>query len=199
MQTKGVQVTQALAVAVLFLSLVSCAYMRGDYYLFQSGTDEVRESVQSMVSDTLTQLISQYPETRTRLQNAAGYAAFSNFGIKYLVMGSAEAQGIVKNNATEMRTFMKMVEFRPGYGFGAQRFKIVLVFDTQDTLNAFLNSAWEFESSAAAAAQTSTQGQGARMGVAVSPGITIYQLSGANDLVSISIRGARFYQDSTLN
>jgi len=49
-----------------------------------------------------------------------------------------------------------MVELQPGLGFGAQKFKIIFLFDTQDVLNNFTNSGWEFGGSAAAGAQTST-------------------------------------------
>jgi hypothetical protein len=80
MQTKGLEVTPALAIAILFLSLVSCASMRRDYFLFQSRTDEVRESVQNMASDTLTPNRLSVPGNRNEAKNAAGYAAFNGFG-----------------------------------------------------------------------------------------------------------------------
>jgi len=69
---------------------------------------------------------------------------------------------------------MKMVDLQPGYGFGAQKFKVIFTFDTQNVLNNFVNSGWEFGGSTAAAAQTNTQGGGVDLGVSESRGITMY-------------------------
>ncbi len=199
MKTKRLQVTLALAAAVLALSLVSCSHMSQDTFLFESRNEDIRTSIQDMASYTLNQLARQYPEVRSRLKNAAGYAAFSNFGIKYLMMGSANGQGIAKNKVKNKETFMKMVELEPGSGFGVQQFKTIFLFDTQDDLNTFVNSGWVFDSDAAAAAQASTQGMNPRMGAAVSPGVTMYQLNAAGAVVAISIKGARYYRDDLLN
>lgn len=94
---------------------------------------------------------------------------------------------------------MKMVELQPGYGFGAHQFKNIFLFDTQDALDSFVNSGWEFGGSGAAAAQTGTQGGGASLGVSVSPGVTMYQISGTGAIVGVSVTGAKYYKDDALN
>ncbi len=199
MNGKTIRVLSGLAVAILCVALLSCATTPFSQPMSQSQIEEQRASVRDMASQTLSQVYGQYPEARSRVQNAAGYAVFSDFGMKFLFMGSATGHGIVINNATPQETFMKMVELQPGYGFGAQQFKVLFIFDTQDVLNTFVNSGWEFGSSAAAGVQTSTQGGGADLGVSVSPGVTMYQISGAGAIVGVSITGAKYYKDDTLN
>ena len=165
----------------------------------QSQVEEQRASIRDMASETLSQLYREYPEAKSMVHRAAGYAVFSNFGMKYLFMGSATGQGVAISHVTKRETYMKMVELQPGYGFGAQQFKIVFLFDTQDAFDSFVNSGWEFGGSGAATAQTGTQGGSAGLGVSVSPGVTMYQISGTGAIVGVSVTGAKYYKDDALN
>jgi lipid-binding SYLF domain-containing protein len=119
--------------------------------------------------------------------------------MKYLFMGSATGLGVAISHVTKREAYMKMVELQPGYGFGAQQFKIVFLFDAQDVLDSFVNSGWEFWGSGAATAQTGTQGGSAGLGVSVSPGVTMYQISGTGAIVGVSVTGAKYYKDDALN
>jgi lipid-binding SYLF domain-containing protein len=199
MKRKAVHGLAGLGVAILCVALLSCTTMPFSQPMSQSQIEEQRASVRDMASQTLSQVYQQYPNARHTVEKAAGYGVFSNFGIKFLYMGSATGHGIVKNNATGQETYMKMFELQPGYGFGAQQFKVVFVFANQTVLNSFVSSGWEFGGSAAAAAQTSTQGGGNELGVPVSPGVTMYQISGTGAVVGVSITGAKYYKDDALN
>lgn len=161
--------------------------------------DEQRASVRELANETLAQLYQQYPDARRRIQRSAGYAVFSNFGLKVLFMGSATGEGIAVNHATRRETFMRMVELQPGYGFGVQRFRLVFVFETPQAFDQFVNSGWEFGANAMASAQTSTQQMGNQLGVSVSPGVLMYQLSDQGAIVGVSITGAKYYPDPNLN
>ena len=117
-----------------------------------------------MANEPLTQLYQQYPDARRRMRAAAGYAVFSNFGLKVLFMGSATGEGLAVSHATRRETFMRMVELQPGYGFGVQRFRLVFVFETPQAFDQFVESGWEFGGNAMASAQTRTQQMGSQFG-----------------------------------
>lgn len=51
----------------------------------------------------------------------------------------------------------------------------------------------------ATGAQTCTQCGGAGRGVSVSPGVTMYQISGTGAIVGVSVTGAKYYKDDALN
>ena len=165
----------------------------------QYQVDEQRADIRAMASETLAQLYQRYPDARRQIQRAAGYAVFSNFGFKVLFMGSATGEGLAVSHATRRETFMRMVELQPGYGFGVQRFRLVFVFETPQALDQFMYSGWEFGANAMAAAQTSTQRMGNQLGVSVSPGVLMYQLSDQGAIVGVSITGAKYYPDANLN
>jgi len=195
MKTKGMRRLMAAAMAVLFVSFVACSGAPPS----KTQIDEQRTSIRDMASQTLAQLYKQYPDSPLNVETAAGYAVFSDFGMKFLFLGGAGGQGLAVNNVTKQQTFMKMVELQPGFGFGAQKFRLVFVFGTPQAFNQFVTSGWEFGANAMAAAKTSTQGAGAQMGATVAPGVTMYQLSEQGAIVGISLTGAKYYKNDELN
>jgi lipid-binding SYLF domain-containing protein len=184
-----------LLLAALTLGLSACATTPKTASEIQAQRQEVRD----MAEQTLVKVYENYPAARSEVQRSAGYAVFSNFGFKFLFMGSSNGAGVAVNNATKRETFMKMFELSPGLGFGAQKFACVFMFETKEAMESFVNSGWEFGGSTAAALQTSTQGAGGRLGATVSPGVTMYQLSETGAIVGISITGAKYYKDDELN
>jgi lipid-binding SYLF domain-containing protein len=195
MKTKTVRVLVASAVVVLFAGFLACSGAPPS----KSQIDEQRTSIREMASQTIAQLYKQYPDAPFNVETAAGYAVFSDFGMKFMFLGGAGGQGVAVNNVTKQQTFMKMVELQPGFGFGAQKFRIVFVFGTPEAFNQFVTSGWEFGANAMAAAKTSTQGAGAQMGATVAPGVTMYQLSEQGAIVGVSITGAKYYKNDQLN
>lgn len=180
---------------VLGIGLQACAPAPMSPYQVEEQRAEIRE----MANKTIAQISQQYPDFRRQLQRSAGYAVFSNFGFKVLFMGSATGEGLAVNHATRRETFMRMVELQPGYGFGVQRFRLVFVFETPQAFDQFVYSGWEFGGNVMASAQTRTQQMGNQLGVSVSPGVLMYQLSEQGAIVGVSITGAKYYPDSNLN
>ncbi len=109
---------------------------------------EVRKAAQS----ALDALYKIQPSARKAVESAAGYAAFSNFGMKILVAGSGTGKGVAVNNRTKATTYMKMAEVQAGLGFGVKKFHLVWVFDNQQALDKFVNSGWELGAQATASA-----------------------------------------------
>jgi lipid-binding SYLF domain-containing protein len=182
-------------IAALGLGLQACSTAPMTPYQ----VDEQRASVRDMANETLANVYQQYPDARRQIKESAGYAVFSNFGLKVLFMGSATGEGIAVNQSTGRETFMRMVELQPGYGFGVEQFRLAFVFETPQAYAQFVNSGWEFGGNVMASAQTSTQQMGSQLGVSVSPGVRMYQLSEQGAVVGVSITGAKYFPDPDLN
>lgn len=189
------RICMASLMVALSLGLQACAPAPVSQYQI----DERRADIRAMANETIEQLYEQYPDARRQIQQSAGYAVFSNFGFKVLFMGSATGEGIAVSRATRRETFMRMVELQPGYGFGAQRFRLVFAFETPQAFDQFVYSGWEFGGSVMAAANTRTQQMGNQLGVSVSPGVLMYQISDQGAIVGVSITGAKYYPDADLN
>jgi len=149
--------------------------------------------------DALTAVYKAAPSARKAVESAAGYAAFSNFGMKILVAGGGSGKGIAVNNKTKAMTYMKMAEIQAGLGFGAKKFQVVWVFDTEAALNNFVNSGWEFGGQATAAAKAGDKGSAYQGAVGVSPGVWIYQVTDKGLALELTAKGTKYYKDSDLN
>ena len=156
---------------------------------------EVRKAAQS----ALAAVYKAAPSARKAAEKAAGYAAFSNFGMKILLAGSGTGKGVAYNNKTKATTYMKMAELQAGLGFGVKKFQLLWVFENEQALNNFVNSGWEIGAQATASAKTGDKGAAYQGAVSVSPGVWLYQVSGDSLALELTAKGTKYYKDSDLN
>jgi len=161
--------------------------------------EKERAEVRKAANDALAAVYKAQPAARKAVESAAGYAAFSNFGVKILVAGSGTGKGIAVNNKTKAVTFMKMAELQAGLGFGVKKFSLVWVFETPQTLDKFINSGWEIGAQATASAKTADSGASYQGAVSVSPGVWLYQVTGSSLAAELTAKGTKYYTDSDLN
>jgi len=158
-----------------------------------------QQEVQKMSRETLAKLYRVQPSAKKAVEGAAGYATFSNFGMKIFVAGGGSGSGMAVDNRTKKTTYMKMVEVQAGLGMGIKKFRVVFVFDTQKALNDFVNSGWEFGGQTTAAAKSGDQGISLTGAVSVAPGVWMYQLTDTGLAAEITGKGTKYYKDSDLN
>jgi len=148
--------------------------------------------------DALNALYKAQPSARKAVESAAGYAAFSNFGMKILIAGGGSGRGIAVGPGGA-ETFMKMAEIQAGVGMGVKKFRLVWVFDTQKAFNDFVNAGWEIGAQATASAKAGDKGTSYQGAVSVSPGVWLYQLSGDSLALELTAKGTKYYKDGALN
>lgn len=160
---------------------------------------EKRKEVQKVSQQTLSQLYKAQPSAKKAIANAAGYATFSNFGMKIFLAGTGTGSGMAVDSRTKKITYMKMVEVQAGLGIGIKKFRVVFVFDTQKALNDFIHSGWEFGGQATAAAKTGDKGGEMAGAISVAPGVWMYQMTDTGLAAEITGKGTKYYKDSDLN
>jgi len=163
-----------------------------------SKADKQKE-VQKVSRETLARLYKAQPSAKKAVEGAAGYAVFSNFGMKIFVAGGGSGSGMAVDNKTKKTTYMKMVEVQAGLGMGVKKFRVVFVFETQKALNDFVNSGWEFGGQTTAAAKAGDQGAALAGAISVAPGVWMYQLTDTGLAAEITGKGTKYYKDSDLN
>ncbi|HSQ79924.1 MAG TPA: YSC84-related protein [Casimicrobiaceae bacterium] len=165
------------------------------------GADKAKEQaeVRKAAQNALAGLYRVQPSARKAVESAAGYAAFSNFGMKILVAGGGSGEGIAVNNKTKATTYMKMAEVQAGLGFGVKKFQMVWVFENESALNNFVNSGWEFGAQATAAAKSGEKGSAYQGALSVSPGVWLYQITDKGLALELTAKGTKYYKDSDLN
>ena len=161
--------------------------------------EKERAEVRQAAQGALAALYKVQPSARQAVESAAGYAAFSNFGMKLLIAGSGTGRGVAVNNRTRATTYMKMAEVQAGLGFGVKKFQLVWVFENEQALGRFVNSGWELGAQATASAKTGGKGAAYQGAVSVSPGVWLYQLTGDSLALELTAKGTRYYKDGDLN
>jgi lipid-binding SYLF domain-containing protein len=192
---EAIRLMVAMAMVVVFLGLVACSTTP----ISKSDKEDQQDSVRDMANQTLAQLYTKHPAAKDVIAKAAGYAVFSDFGFKVWTLGGARGKGVAVNNSHMRDIFMEMLEFQPGMGFGASRFRVVFVFETLDAFNSFVDSGWEAGANAMAAAKTKTEGGALAGSVTVSKGVKMYQLDEEGLIVGVSLTAAKYYRDKELN
>jgi lipid-binding SYLF domain-containing protein len=160
---------------------------------------EKQTKIRQQAKDTLAKLYKTQPSSQTAIKKAAGYAVFSNFGMKILLAGGGKGHGMALDNATQKVTYMKMLEVQAGLGMGVKKFHTIFVFETKEAMDHFVNSGWEFGGQAIAAAKTGDEGAAYQGAVSVMPGVWMYQLTDKGVALELTGKGTKYYKDDDLN
>jgi lipid-binding SYLF domain-containing protein len=161
--------------------------------------EQKQAKVRQQADQTLAKLYQARPSAKATIKAAAGYAAFSNFGMKILLAGGGKGQGIAFDNRTRKVTYMKMLEVQAGLGMGVKKFRTIFVFETKAAMDQFVNAGWEFGGQATAAAKSGDKGGSYQGAVAVMPGVWMYQLTDKGLALELTGKGTKYYKDDDLN
>jgi lipid-binding SYLF domain-containing protein len=161
--------------------------------------ETARADIQKTTNETLQRLDKAQPGAKSAIDNAAGYAVFSNFGMKIFVAGSGKGVGMAVDKKTGKITYMKMLEIQAGLGIGVKKFRLVWVFEKIADFNKFVNSGWELGGQASAAAKTTDQGAAFTGALSVSPGVWLYQLTDEGLAAELTVKGTKYYKNDDLN
>jgi len=189
------------AVAVLLLAgLVLATPAAASIFKKDETPEQQRAEIRAVRDQTLAELYRTQPTAKGVIENAAGYAVFSNFGMKIFVAGGGAGAGLAVANDSGTETFMKMAEVQAGLGFGVKKFRLVWVFVNQADLNSFISSGWELGAQTTASAQMGDQGAQVYTGaVSIKPGVWLYQLTDDGLALELTAKGTKYYQNDELN
>lgn len=183
-----------LAIAIgSFALLGGCMSANGDT------AQDKRQAIQQMKSETLTKLYKLEPGAKTRIQEAVGYAVFSNVGVNLILLSAGGGYGVVEHRPDGVQTYMKMVSGGIGLGLGVKDFRGVFVFTTEEALKGFIENGWDASAQADAAAKAGDKGGAWAGAVDVAPGIKLYQITEHGLALQATIQGTKYWKDDDLN
>jgi lipid-binding SYLF domain-containing protein len=182
----------------LLVSALVCT-LAGTAHAADPQIEKKQKDIRTMAQSTLQRLYKSEPKAKAAVEGAAGYAVFSNLGVKILVAGSGNGKGVAVNNKTKRETFMKMLELQAGFGMGVKKFSVIFVFDNEKVFDSFVNSGWQFGGQATAAAKNGDKGAGLAGAVSVSDGVWMYQLTDKGLALELTAKSTKYYKDDDLN
>lgn len=166
---------------------------------FAAEADQERKELNEMAQSTLADLYRQQPEAKQVVGRAAGYAVFSNFGMKLLVGGTGKGKGVAVNNTSKQTTYMKALELQAGLGFGIKKYRLVWVFESAEAFDKFVSQGRQLGGQADFSAQTAKQGAGVAGAASVDKGVWLYQLTDKGLAAEITVKASKYYKDKDLN
>lgn len=94
---------------------------------------------------------------------------------------------------------MNMFSAGGGWGLGVKDFAVILVFETNEALDQFMTSGWDFSAQADANLESESEGDGVETAVTAMPGTEIYQLTDAGVALQATLQGTKFWVNEDLN
>ena len=161
--------------------------------------EKEREEIRKMSQEVLARLYEEQPETRQLLKSSVGYAVFSNVGVNVIFFSAGGGSGIVHDNRSGKETFMNMGSAGIGLGLGVKDFRAVFMFHSENALDSFIESGWDFSTQADAAAKASDKGAEGSTAASAIQGVSVYQLTETGLALQATLQGTKYWKDDELN
>jgi lipid-binding SYLF domain-containing protein len=165
----------------------------------QADIAAARQEVRDAAQGALSALYAMQPNARREIERAAGYAAFSTFGMKLMIAGGTSGKGMAVNKRTGTQTYMRMLQVQGGLGFGVSKNQLIFVFTSEQALSNFINTGWEFGAEANLSAMAGGEGGMFTGAAQISPGVYLYQITETGLNATLTVAGTKFFVDSDLN
>jgi lipid-binding SYLF domain-containing protein len=178
-----------VVVAAAMLLSVSAAFAGKD-----EKNAEKRAEIDRVAKDALDEILEKSKNAPGLYEKAYGYAVFDNMRITFIFTGGG-GSGVAVNKASGARTYMKMGTGGLSLGIGAQKYQVIMFFETEKVFTNFIEKGWKAETGATAAAGTA----GAGAGTTFINGIAVYQVTEAGLMASADISGTKYSVDKKLN
>jgi len=156
----------------------------------QSSTEAVqrRLEIDNSAQTALDEVLKSQAGARELYDHAVGYAVFTATKAGFIISGGS-GTGVAVDKGTGGRTYMRMGMGGIGLGIGAQRYSLVILFETPDHLNKFVAGGWDSSATAEAAAGQ----EGAAVRSSFYKGVAFYQITDKGLMAHADVTGTRFW------
>lgn len=199
-QDKGVGTTDLLQgniMALRRLGLAAVLLSSGGFALAQDVDSEAlerRQSIDQNAQSTLDKLFAERADAKALYDRAVGYAVFTATKAGFIVSGGS-GTGVAVDKASGQRTYMRMGTGGIGFGIGAQRYDMIILFEDEAILGRFVQGGWDSSATAQAAAGQ----EGVAVRSSFIQGVAFYQLTEKGLMAHADVSGTRFWVIDDLN
>lgn len=165
----------------------------------QMSIQERRSTINDMAQNTLDDFYATRPALRQEVQAAPGYGVFSNANVSVIFATGGGGYGVVVNNATGERTYMRSGVGGLGLGIGAKDYSELMIFNSPDALYSFTTGNWEWGGQATATAKAGEIGAGLEVAENVGQAIDVYTLTESGLSAELMATGTRYWPVDDLN
>ena len=153
-----------------------------------------KSELTSRADKALQKLFKDVDGSKALYDKSAGYAHFAVTKAGFFVSGSG-GSGVAVDKAAKKTTYMKMGSAGAGFSFGADKFDMIILFQTKDRLEKFIAGGWDSAAAAKATAGSSAAGAASDF----FEGQKIYTLGDKGLMASADVSGTKYWADEDLN
>ena len=149
-----------------------------------------------MAADTVARLEKENPGLQDQVDSCLGYLVVDKKVVKIPFIGGGGGKGVVVENATGKRTYVKVSRMEVGGGWGARSYKVLLLFTQPKRLEKAQAGTWVYQAGAeASAGKVAAEGSSAQ--VQNDKGYKVYTYSEGGASVTWTLRAIRLkpYRD----
>ncbi|WND01606.1 YSC84-related protein [Temperatibacter marinus] len=189
----------SLYVTLVFTLLMPHTFSASAQESGRTKSEKKRTKIMHMHDDVLVRLYREKRDAKTYVEDAYGYAVFSNLGVNLLLISAGGGKGVAIDNETGQKTFMKMGTAGVGLGVGVKDFRAVFAFHTREAFDAFVNKGWDFSGQADASARSGDKGGEISGAIDIGNSVTVYHMTEAGLSLQATLQGTKYWKDKKLN
>ncbi|EGQ8240398.1 hypothetical protein ACUT8K_001432 [Vibrio parahaemolyticus] len=155
--------------------------------------EEARQAIDLMADSTLLKLFNEKPEAKAIYDKAYGYAVFDSRKLS-LLFHTNSGSGVAVDKTTEKRTYMNMFGMGVALGLGGKFYQQVVLFESKQDFDTFVNEGWEATSEASAVAGEDAEEFSAQF----NSGVAVYQLNSKGLLIDANVSGSKYWVNEEL-
>jgi lipid-binding SYLF domain-containing protein len=189
--------TRLLTLAAASLLVTACASQPPSpetATLSDEQIKERRDQMDSIVAKALERLYAEKPEVKAEIEGAAGYGVFDVTTINAVMYVGATGPGVIIDNKTGHRTYMRAIRAGTGPGIGYQETFQVFIFNSDIALSQFRVGDTAGGDIGASATIGTLGGQ-----ISFNPYISVYQLNETGFAIQANWGGTGYVMDPNLN
>lgn len=113
-----------------------------------------RNELNTMAEKAIAGLVAKDPILQSKIDSSLAYGVASMKLTKVPIIGGGGGEGVLIVKKGDQRVYFSVGRFDIGGGWGARSYKVLLIIQSQEVLDQWIDGKWIFESGAEASAGT---------------------------------------------
>lgn len=156
------------------------------------GNPEKRAKIHENTKEAISVLLKENPKSKELYEKSYGYAVFSNTKVAVGLTGAGGVGEAVTKAG--QHTYMRMGSAGAALGIGAQKYKVVFLFEDSNSYKNFVENGFQAEGGMNAVAGTA----GANADPSFRQGMAVYTLTDGGLMLSADLSGSKYWKDDDL-
>jgi hypothetical protein len=155
--------------------------------------ESVRQELNDRAEETLALLLEREPELQDAVDSAVGHFVARVSAAQVAVIGGGVGLGVLYDKEAGTRTYMNVTRYDLGMGVGAGALRVVVLFQTRETLEQFRSGTWKSGVRAESASGTTSVASPAYI-----EGATVHVIPESGAAVTVTARFIRLSVNTDL-